>query len=507
MRREAAFYWAIGLLVLILVTAPYIYAAKAGGTEYVFGGFLLNPLDGNTYLAKMRQGWDGDWLFHLPYTAEPGEGAFINGYYLFLGHAARVTSFSLVLTFHLARVVGAALFPLALYKFCKAVLIEPGAQRIAFALAALGSGMGWLAVPFGGFTSDFWVAEAYPFLAAYANAHFPLGLAIQIWLLTPREGQIDWKRGAQFAGAALLLSIVSPFSVPVVLLVWGGVAVWKKTRPEAIGEEIRRLAWMAGGGVPLLIYYVYAIRTNPVLAAWNAQNVTAAPPVWDLAVSFSPALLLAVVGGISAHRENSNTRRLLLSWVALCLLLALIPFNLQRRFLIGLYVPLACLAAIALNQLAGRTRRLATATIFALAIPTNLVILLTGVFAVQTHDPAIYLTNGEFEAFAWIEENTIDDALVLAGPETGLLIPVYTHARVLYGHPFETVNAEAVKAAVTAFYAGEMSEADARAFLQDNGIEYVFVGPREREMGTISLLADWVMVYQGDGVAIYEVGE
>jgi hypothetical protein len=98
--------------------------------------------------------------------------------------------------------------------------------------------MGWLALFTGAFTSDFWVAETYPFLSAYANPHFPLGLALVLWLLTPASsnrmpGQDDPDENGRFtrrAGrrladpfaivlASLALAAISPFGVVVVLCI------------------------------------------------------------------------------------------------------------------------------------------------------------------------------------------------------------------------------------------------------------------------------------------------
>jgi hypothetical protein len=69
----------------LLTLLPYLWANAAAGSGHVFAGFLLNPLDGATYLAKMRQGWEGNWLFTLPFTADPGPGSFLFTYYLLLG--------------------------------------------------------------------------------------------------------------------------------------------------------------------------------------------------------------------------------------------------------------------------------------------------------------------------------------------------------------------------------------------------------------------------------------
>src|SRR3989304_2571920 len=201
------------LIFLVLLTFPYIYAWFSADDVHVFGGFLFNPIDGTSYLAKMRQGYEGAWLFTLPYTAEPGPGTPLNLYYLFLGHFARTLGLSLLFTFHVWRLVGAFFLALALTRFFVAVFDKPRTRLLALALSLFGSGMGWLATFFGLFTIDFWVAEAFPFLAGYANPHFPLGLALQIWLLTPLERAKDFGRRqiVFYFGAAALLSLIDPF--------------------------------------------------------------------------------------------------------------------------------------------------------------------------------------------------------------------------------------------------------------------------------------------------------
>ena len=82
-----------------------------------FLDFLYNPQDGNSYLAKMYQGWEGNWRFVLPYTAEAGEGAYLFLFYILLGHIARVCGLSPILIFHLVRVLcsigmGGGYFPI-----------------------------------------------------------------------------------------------------------------------------------------------------------------------------------------------------------------------------------------------------------------------------------------------------------------------------------------------------------------------------------------------------------
>ncbi len=77
----------------------------------------------------------------------------------------------------------------------------------------------------------------------------------------------------------------------------------------------------------------------------------------------------------------------------------------------------------------------------------------------------LYLTRGEVQALDWIRQNTNPGDLFLASPETGLLIPAYTGRRVLYGHPFETVDAEIQRKTVESYFSdGITGEAEDQLF-------------------------------------------
>ena len=519
----------VAMIFLVSITVPYLYAAQAGGVDYVFGGFLLNPIDGNTYLAKIYQGWRGDWRFTLPYTAQPGEGAYLYLFYLFLGHLARLLDLPLLWVFHVARVLGALVLLLALRDFLRFSGLPAHWLGWAFALAALGSGLGWLAFPAGIITADFWVAEAYPFLSSFVNPHFALGMALLLWILLPVVDPAEASGGEALDGAgheqsviegrpnrnlpdwlaglaALFLSILSPFGVALALSVLAVLLIFSRDHLSR-QRLLRRFAWVFICGVPLLLYDVWVVRTDPVLAGWNAQNLTPSPALWNVALSLSPALLLALVGGWQVIRRRSTSARTLLIWAVLGMALISVPFGLQRRFMMGLFVPLVGLAGYGLQRMAGRPSRRTTMVaglVVCLSVPTNLLLLGVAQHGVSTHDLLLYLTRGEAQAMAWIETNTAWDALVLCAPETGLFIPAHTGRRVLYGHPFETVDAEAQKAAVEQFYrSGDPAEAE--EFLKAQAVDYVFFGPRERLLGTLPVIPGLGLVYDSAGVQIYQV--
>ena len=485
--KEKQFYFIIGLVLILAITIPYIYAAQTGGAEHIFGGFLMNTQDGNSYLAKMYQGWRGNWRFTLPYTADPGEGGYIFLFYLGLGHVARILNVPLLLVFHVTRILGAMCMLWALAHFYETLFPSPQRRKLAFAISALASGLGWLAIPFGAFASDFWVAETYPFLSAYSNPHFALGLALIVWMVTPRTE----KRPFLFFAASLALAIMSPFGVVIVGLALG--SVWLSTQDfqglkdfrslrdfGSLGPDFWNLLAAGLGGVPVLLYQYWLSHTDPILMGWDAQNLTLTPPVWDVFLALSPVFVLALLGVRQAWAKK-NTKILIL-WAGLGLALIFIPWNLQRRFMMGLYIPLAGLAALGIESLGQKIKlkyRTLVIILFTLALPTNLMVIFSGFYAAQTRDPQVYFTAGEEQAFAWVEANTHPSALILTDSETGLYIPARTGRRVIYGHPYETVNAIKEKEAVTLFFSGTMTTAQSEAFLHTRSVDYIFVGPRE----------------------------
>jgi hypothetical protein len=505
------------IIVLVAVSAPYLYASRMGGEDYVFGGFLINPLDGNSYLAKMYQGWQGAWRYQLAFTPDPGEGAYLFLFYLFLGHLARWLNAPLLLVFHLARLLGALTLLIVLWRFCVSLFSRTRTRRWAYALAALGSGIGWLLIPFGAFTADFWVAEAYPFLSTFANPHFTFGLALVLWQVIP-VARRRWAR----ALAALLLSVINPFGIVIVLIVLGGTLGVRillnhlgRASPQRRTPLLSLVAVLLGG-LPVLVYDVWVTYTNPVFAAWDAQNLTPSPPWWDTLVSLSPALLLALVGAGWLIKQNNRPEAngpsslaeqswlIPLVWAGLGLVLLYLPFSLQRRFMMGLYVPLAVLAVVGFDALAKNQNRFRQGMILVLTLSllTNVIVLFSGLYGARTHDLAIYLTAGEADALAWIEENTPEEALILAGPEMGMFIPGHTGRRVLYGHPFETVDAEEQEQALIDFF--EASGDD--HFLSERGADYVFYGPRERELGEFSI-PGLKPIFSSEDVELYRWGD
>ncbi len=175
----------------------------------------------------------------------------------------------------------------------------------------------------------------------------------------------------------------------------------------------------------------------------------------------------------------------------------------------GLFVPIATLAGFGFASIAasmGKKAGMVVALVILLSLPTNLILFLILQHGIQSHDPMLYLTRGEAQAMAWIEKNTPQDALILAAPGTSLFIPAYTGRRVLYGHPFETVDAARQKTAVMDFFQdGEAVVAPPAEFLTKNGVDFILFGPRERQLGALPAGIDLILSYSKEGTELYQV--
>jgi predicted membrane protein len=494
----------VSFIAIVLIVLPYLFAAVSTQGNSIFGGFLLNPKDGNSYLAKMYEGYQGEWLFTLPFNVAKGNGHLLFTFYLFLGHLAKWFHLPLIWVFHIARIGSAGFLLWAVSKFSACLFPDSKAKAdLFFLITTLGSGMGWLLFSFGIMTSDLWVAEAYPFLSMYVNPHFPLGLALMLCLLIDSAVDISKRQLVRLSILGVLLSIILPFGIVIIGMILGIRWLWNTKTTLKFQIPLDLLAILPGG-FWVGVQYLLPIK-DPMLKVWNQQNLTPTPLIWDWIVSFSPALLLMFVALNKAKfEENSNVWKDTLIWVAAATIIQVIPFNLQRRFLLGFYIPLVAYAVQAIFLVKKKVRKWLIPVVIAISLPTNILVIALGFFASQTQAVELYIRPSENQAYEWIINNTGQDAVILSSPETGARIPGRTGRRVVYGHDFETVNSAEMKTEVEAFFKSPTSE-DQLNWANKNNVDFIYVGNQERNLMGEDIELSGIVVYRNDEVNIYQL--
>jgi hypothetical protein len=519
-RAELRWVLIASAIVLLFASLPTLYAWHLADAEHVFTGFVYNNEDGNSYIGKMQLGARGEWLFHLFYTAEEHQPAMAVPVHILLGKLAAGTGLSLVLAYHLARVALGLVLLLTVYVFLARFTPDVTTRRLAWALTAIGSGMGWLLVLLGQSTGlgamplDFWVPEAFVFLVLYSLPHLALAETLLLWSLIWMLDSFDqkrfgpaWKAGLAAAGMALIV----PFYAGVLAAALGAYLL-------ALSIRLRRIPWLMVGQTalvgaftaPIVAYNAWVFTANPAFRQWGAQNTILSPHPLHYLLGYLPLLIPAVPGAIQAFRDRDHRWLLPLAWLLVVPLLLYLPFNLQRRMIAAAQVPLALLAARGMLQwVQGRMRtwRLDLVAFVALAALSNVLLVMGSLVEVSRQTRPIFRPAAEIAAIDWLGGQAKPDDTVLSTFETGNVIPARTGTRVFVGHGPETLYFDEKQEAVKRFFAAATGDGWRQELLAEYGIVYLFYGPDERALG------DWdpagapylAPVFDQQGYTIYRV--
>jgi hypothetical protein len=490
--------WAIiwSGIILLITSLPYLYGALLATPELHFSGFIIGVEDGNSYLAKMREGWEGHWLFYLAYTPEPHRGAFFFAYYLLLGKLARLLGLNLLLVLHLSRILTIPAGLVSFYCFAAYVTSDLTVRRIAFLLFGLTAGLGWLwallGLPamLGLMPVDLWVPDASFFLAALTFPHLPLAQGLLLWIVIAsliflHSGDRGW--GVIAAGAGLIVSLIHPYTLPVFSTILGLYLLYRAYHEQNnLWLGIKRLFLITLPSAPYLVYVLVVFETNFAFRVWRDQSITLSPLPIHYILGFGLILGLVAVGFWQSDRYFLRHALFLKIWILAVPILLYIPIALQRRFLDGYQAPLALLGAIGLVALTSRfqtDRPRMVVTMLALLVMslTNLLLLMGGLVIVDGRQTPIFFAASHQAAFDWLSENA-QDQTILAAYDTGNLLPAHAPLRVFLGHGPETAYSETKRALIARFFASN-DEAFRRQLLQEYAITYLYYGPAERVLG------------------------
>src|ERR1700716_2892868 len=345
-----------GLALAAVTAVPYLYAYAVQPPGHVFMGFFYLGDDANTYLAKMRQGWEGSWAWQNRYTTESSPVAYLFLFWIVLGHLAAILNLPLIVVFHLARVAAAFALMAAAWSMICHFIADRGARKFAFFFLAAGLGMGYVIQALGQpmifghqtDTLDWRMPELTAFYSLLALPHFAWSgvFAAAGCALTFKAIQ----RGSLVMGVLAGLAWLGQASIhpQMPILMGGATAAALVLRPAA------PRGWIAAGlafaiPAPYILYSYLAFVGNPEVQRWTFHSKNALPPeTVSLVFALAPQLLLALTGLPGVLRRRSREDVFLVAWLVLLAAILYLPNpagDLRRRFLDGLYLPLVILGA------------------------------------------------------------------------------------------------------------------------------------------------------------------
>ncbi len=542
-RKEWLAASGVALGLTILLALPYVIGYASSGPDLTFTGIVMNPEDTQSYFAKMLQGYDGQWLYKIPFTVEEHDPALLGGLYLVLGHIARLFGASLDTIWNLSRSISSVILFVTTFAFIATYLPDRRERWTAYLIAILGSGLGWILFivnqPFwlGAFPIDFKMPEAHLFFSALTFPHGMLGTTLLMASFAFIKKALNSNNGAWLfailAGLSnLLLGIVYPFLIYLIGVTYGVYWLFRLYRG-------RRLLWSDTGllsvaliiPLPLYGYYYYTYQVNEIFRTWADQAVTQSPALPHYIIAYGPLLLFALLPIFIRQQKDSyrGSTTLLWSWIIAASLLIYAPVNPQRRFVQGVQVPLSILGAIGIYQVflpwLVRTRvfrrvvnrprysikgleQLIVVAVIAFLALSNVYILASMSISAAIQKPYPFFRDmDEVAAVEWLRDQEGSRTAVISAYETGNFIGAHAGKTVLVGHWAETVLWKEKLDKVEIFFQDETSDRWRIELLDQYGIGFVWHGSMERLLGDFDpLSADYLhLVYSHGDVDIFAV--
>lgn len=514
--RERWIIVLIAGLTVAVTSVPYVLGYASAPADMEFTGVVMNFEDTHGYLAKMRQGAEGQLLYQIPFTSEDHEGAFVGGFFLALGWVCAVTGLPVIWMWHLSRVAFGFLLLLSSYLFITFFLKDLAQRLVCYLLVCFSAGFGWVVLLTGRFTIlgfdliDFKMPEAHIFFTVLTFPHFAVGanLLLVIFILALLFYRTRRLKYMALAGAAgLMMGIVHPYNMLIVagtLGVWLLIMFWQERRLpiyEAAGTILLGLI-----ALPPFVYYSYVFRTNPAFVAWAAQSGSPSPHPVHYLLGYGPLLILAVPGMVRLARKANEKSILPLIWVAVVGVLIYAPLKQQRRMVEGVHIPLSVLATTGLYtyylprlERSKAIRKLMTVRrkaysrqsmrnfivylVLVITVPSNLYIMASLAATASQHPYPFFHERAEIEAIEWLGRETEPTETILAAYGTGSYIPSRINHRVFAGYWAETAQYDTKIGLVDRFFQQDTPDSWRMELLEHHHIAYLFYGPRERMLG------------------------
>ena len=511
-KKIVAVMAAVLMVLVFLPTLAAVLLARARGLAWS-GRTIFSPDDLTVYLSYLSQAKNGARLFISNFSAERSS-PFLNLLWLAVGLLGRFLHLAPLAAYQLARLLLIPVFAFTVHWATKYFLPTRRERLLATALMLFASGWGVYFVPFlpaqlqaSGFLAapvDLWVAEALGFSSAFYSPHFLASwtLIIVSLVLLFRAFTEDRLRLAAWAGlAALVLFNFHPYHAPTLYAVGAAACLAELARGRKAWRQLLALGVFVAVSAPSVIYEWWLMQPARNGAVLAAGNICLTPPLIYILLGFGALLPLAVAGFFLQRRrsraENQGGEHLafLVAWAVIELLIIYAPLAFNRRLLQGWEFPLAVLSATALAAGLDRFDRRSDwrwlrqpalgALLFVVVLaPTSLNTVIRDVVLTARNQPPYYFySSDQVAAFAWMRVHLHYQDVVLATYMSGNDLGGWANVSVFEGQWTQTVDVVNKNRAAEHFFSAAATDAWRQDLLADSGVDYVYWGPAEKNLG------------------------
>ncbi len=505
--RYPRWVWVFIGITLIVTTLPYFLGYANQGDSWQFAGFVFGVEDGNSYIAKMLRGANGEWLFRTPYTALDQRGVLAFLPYLLLGKLSAPPGQheQLVVLFQFFRLIGATLSILASYDFLSSFIKDEYWQRWGVLLIVWGGGLGWLLFFFGRTTwlgslsLEMYSPETFGFLEIFGLPHLAFGRALFLWgllyFLFPDKAPTKIPPGLLAGMLLLVMGLMQPLTVVLswavifsflVLITFRQWRLESKRSVDSFWSNVR-VWWMRSAlivlvSAPIVITTIVRFNSDPVLRQWTLQNQILSPHPLHFLLAYGLLIPFAIWGMRLLVNDQVTQNWLLIAWTLALPFFVYAPYSLQRRLAEGYWVALVILALVAFER--SQTEIIRNLRfLLAFALPSSIILVVGASQQVANPNFPLFRPSSETEAFKFVAEVVDTDGVILASYDTGNALPAWAASYVIIGHGPESVGLAQLQPRLERFFIEETPDSERLDLITEFGVDYVFWGPHERLLG------------------------
>lgn len=542
-RDEFKFVLFCFVAILAIVGIPYIVGYVTEPEELTFGGMVLGVNTWATTSDWINQAKVGSLLFITNRTHEEEPALFLNTLFLLVGIFSGYTGLSNIGAYYIFLLVFGFLFLFILYRFLEMYFDDVKMRKSAFVIILTSSGFGfvfWIIfkalkstptffsdkVPLGSriAPADMMFTDTNVFLTLYSsNLHHVAAIAFMLLIYMLFLKGWEKEDPKYVLGSAVLTLILGTFHLYDIVTIYSIITVFVgitlfQGNPR---WKLMMYATFIVVSIPPMLFNFYTFVLHPTFKEFTEYNVQLSPNPFSYIIGYGLLFFLASYYTLKKRIHESlkslNYRVLLIYiWAIVNLVLLYAPITIQRKFLLGLSIPISIFATFAifefvLPRFKEHRRNLVLISIILLMVPSNFLWIAKETYKVNTHGyPGTkypyYTHNLDLEAIQWLGTNAEKGDIILSGGATGGRIAGMVSKRVYWGGNDMTIRYQEKMRLVEEFFS-TMNDAERRDILAQNSIRFVYYGEEERSLGDFDPeSANYLKkVFENSRVKIYEV--
>lgn len=499
--------------------------------------------DYNSYLSKILQGIQGNWLVYERLTSEPHHPSLLQIFYLLLGKIGGLFTNNPVIVYLISRLVFGFLRLYTGWLFISLCFKKKLYRLFAFILFAFSAGFPWLKTINEKTVIDLYLSgwshletmRKLTFIPHWLAGHTLISLSLYLYL--KNIPKISFSKALLIGILGLILGLTLPSGLFLLYLILSFYLIFKILTTTLLKQKplLLKTFLIFLTSLPSLLYIKY-ITTQP---PWHSLVIDDARNRFDfpfllyfkaLGPTFYLGLAAVPIVICSSFRKKINPPLLIASFYLLSLLSSLyfidlfIHTNHGRFVQLNITLPLAVLTVFTLKTLSKifpKYKSLTFPSLFILIlIPSfvsNYVSIKKQIQFIKDRQSAsipdiptlphvIYPTSQWFNAITWFKNNTSVADRVFSGETAGSYIPAYSGNHVFYGHGSQTYQYDQKTKIVIDFYKGSLTKNQIKNLFKKHQIKYVFYGPQEKGWGSAVENYNFLQpVYNTPTTTIYKV--